>query len=139
LIESLQYLRERGDIMPEIMAKIRWHPLGPAAGPFVPITKKELDSIARKNGVSISVEEIGGKNRQEVGDVIKEETMDSTVEEISQTVVTVFAEDERAFRGAVRALIDKYGGPRTTYSTWGSTDRGKWIVAELCDEDDGWS
>lgn len=125
--------------MPEIMAKIRFHPLGPSAGPFVPIREKDLDSIAKKHRVSISLEEIVGKNRQGVGDAIREETMDSTIEEISQTVVTVSSEDERAFRDAVRALVDKYGAPRTTYSTWGSTERGKWIVAELCDEADGWS
>ena len=125
--------------MPEIMAKIRFHPLGPSAGSFAPIIEKDLDNIARKHGVSISLEEIVGKNRQGVDDAIREETMDSTIEEISQTVITISSEDEKAFRGAVRALIDKYGAPRTTYSTWGSTERGKWIVAELCDEADGWS
>ena len=125
--------------MAEIMAKIRYHPLGPAYGPFVPIKKSDLDNIAREHGVVISLEEIVGKNRQEVGGNIREETMDSTIEEITQTVVMVSADDEGAFREAVRALIKKYGGPRTTFSTWGSTDRGKWIVGELCDEDDGWS
>ena len=126
-------------MMAEIMAKIRYHPLGPACGPFVPIKKSDLDHIARQHGVDISLEEIVGKNRQEVGGVIREETMDSTIEEITQTVVMVSADDEASFREAVRALIKKYGGPRTTFSTWGSTDRGKWIVGELCDEDDGWS
>ncbi|UCH51718.1 MAG: hypothetical protein JSV54_02885 [Chloroflexota bacterium] len=121
------------------MAKIRYHPLGPSAGPFVPIRENVLESIAKKHGIKISMEEIVGKNRQGTGDAIREETMDSTIEEISQTVITVSSEDEKAFRGAVRALIDKYGAPRTTYSTWGSTERGKWIVAELCDEADGWS
>jgi hypothetical protein len=125
--------------MPEIMAKIRFHPLGPSAGPLMPIREKDLDSIAKKYGISISLEEIVGKNRKGVGDAIREETMDSTIEEISQTVVTVSSENEKTFRGAVRALIDKYGAPRTTYSTWGSTERGKWIVDELCDEADGWS
>lgn len=125
--------------MADIMAKLRYHPLGPICGPFAPIKKDDLDRIAREHGVSISAEEVVGKNRQDVGGVIREETMDSTIEEISQTVVTVSAEDEGAFREAVRALIKKYGGPRTTYSAWGSTDRGKWIVGELCDEWDGWS
>ena len=125
--------------MPEIMAKIRWYPLGPTAGPFVPIKKNDLDSVAKKLGVNISLEEVVGKNYQEIEGVIREETMDSTLEEITQTVVTVSADDERRFRDAVRALIRKYGVPRTTYATWGSTDRGKWIVAELCDEENGWS
>jgi len=125
--------------VPEIMAKIRWYPLGPTAGPFVPIKKNDLDSVAKKLGVNISLEEVVGKNYQEIEGVIREETMDSTLEEITQTVVTVSADDERRFRDAVRALIRKYGAPRTTYGTWGSTDRGKWIVAELCDEENGWS
>lgn len=121
------------------MAKMRYHPLGPICGPFTPIKKDDLDRIAKEHAVSISVEELVGKNRQEVGGIIREETMNSTLEEITQTVITVSAEDEGTFREAARALIKKYGGPRTTYSTWGSTDRGKWVVAELCDEEDGWS
>ena len=125
--------------MAEIMAKIRYHPLGPACGPFVPIKKSDLDNMAKEHGVDISLEEIVGKNRQDVGGAIREETMDSTIEEITQTVVTVSADDEGAFRKGVRALINKYGGPRTTFSTWGSSDRGKFIVGELCDKDDGWS
>ena len=126
-------------MMAEIMAKIRYHPLGPACGPFVPIKKSDLDNMAKEHGVDIFLEEIVGKNRQEVGGIIREETMDSSIEEITQTVVTVSADDEGAFRKGVRALINKYGGPRTTFSTWGSSDRGKFIVGELCDEDDGWS
>lgn len=125
--------------MSEIMAKIRWYPLGPSAGPFVPIKKADLDSMADRHKVSISTDEVVGKNYQEVNGVVREETMDSTLEEFTQTVVTVSADDERAFREAVRALINKYGAPRTTYATWGSSERGKWIVGELCDEDDGWS
>lgn len=125
--------------MAEIMAKMRWYPLGPTAGPLVPIKKSDLDKIAKEHGVSISLEEVVGKNRQEVGGIMREETMDSTLDEITQTVVTISAEDEGLFREAVRALIKRYRAPRTTYATWGSTDRGKWIMAELCDEDDGWS
>ena len=125
--------------MGEIIAKMRWYPLGPAAGPSVPIKKGDLDQIAREHGVSISVEEVEGKNSKEVDSVLREETMDSTLEEITQTVVTVSSEDEGAFLEAVRALIKKYRAPRTTYATWGSTERGKQIVAELADEEDGWS
>ena len=125
--------------MAEIMAKLRYHPLGPVCDPLTPIKKDDLDKMAKQHGVSISVEEVVGKNRQDVGGVIQEETMDSTIEDISQTVIMVTAEDEGPFREAVRALIKKYRAPRTTYSTWGSTERGKWIVAELADEWDGWS
>jgi len=123
----------------EIVAKMRWYPLGVTASPLVPIEKGDLDNIAKEYAVCISLEEVVGKNREIEGDIIREETMDSTIEEVTQTVVTVSSEDEEAFRQAVWALIKKYRAPRTTYATWGSAERGKWIVAELSDEEDGWS
>ena len=88
--------------------------------------------------MDISLEEVKGKNLKVDGGVMREDTMDSTLEEITQTAVTVSSKDEGAFRNAVRALIKKYHAPRTTQAFWGSTDRGKWIVTELLDEDDGW-
>jgi hypothetical protein len=124
--------------MEEIMAKLRWLPLGPTCGPAVPIKKSDLDNIAKKYGVDISLEEVKGKNLKVEGAVIREDTMDSTLEDITQTAVTVSAKEEGAFRNAVRALIKKYHAPRTTQAFWGSTERGKWIVTELLDEDDGW-
>jgi len=123
----------------EIMTKMRWYPMGPASGPFEPILKNDLDKIAEVNGAIISVEEIVNKNSREVGGVTIEETMGVSLEDITQTVVTVSSRDEGGFRQAIRALINKYGSPRSTYATWGSNERGKWIVGELCDEEDGWS
>ncbi len=125
--------------MKEIMAKLRWLPLGPACGPNVPITKKDLDKIAKKYGVNISLEEVIAKNLQRDGDVIREETMDSTLEEITQTVVTVSASNEKAFRNAIMALFKKYRSPRTTQAYWGSTEKGKDIILDILDEYDGWS
>ncbi|MBM4452857.1 MAG: hypothetical protein FJ024_10370 [Chloroflexi bacterium] len=125
--------------MEQLVAVLRWHPLGPSAGPFAPIRKTDLDKLASQHNVNISVEEVVGKNRQEVDGMLREETMDSTIEEISQTVVTVATDNENAFRKAIRALIDKYGAPRTTFGAWGSTEKARQIVVELCDEDDGWS
>ncbi len=101
--------------------------------------KSDLDKIAREYGVDISMEEVAGKNLKVEGGMMREDTMDSTLEEITQTAVTVSAKDEGAFRNAVRALIKKYHAPRTTQAFWGSTDRGKWIVTELLDEYDGWA
>ena len=124
--------------MPEIMTKIRWFPLGPTAGPLVPIKKEDLDSIASQCGVSISLEEVVGESRQEVGGIIYEDTMGKGIEEISQTVVTVSTDDEDAFRKAIRALVRKYRAPRNTYSTLGSNERGNRLIAELFDEEDGW-
>ncbi|GAI03020.1 unnamed protein product, partial [marine sediment metagenome] len=60
------------------------------------------------------------------------------IEEITQSIVTVSAEDEEAFQGVVRALVKKYRAPRTTYATVGSDERVRRIIAELFDEEDGW-
>ncbi len=125
--------------MDEIMAKLRWLPLGPACGAKVPIIQKDLDEIAKQHGVNISVEEVIAKNLQRNGNVIREETMDSTLEEITQTVVTVSAANERAFRHTIMALFKKYRSPRTTQSYWGSSEKGKGIILEVLDEYDGWS
>ena len=124
--------------MEEIIGKLRWLPLGPTCGPAVPIKKIDLDKIAKRSGANISMEEVKGKNMKVEGETIREDTMESTLEDITQTVVTVSATDEKAFREAVRELIKKYYAPRTTQSFWGSTDKGKTIITELLDEDDGW-
>ena len=124
--------------MEEIMAKLRYLPLGPTCGPAVPIKKSDLDKIAAKSGVDISMDEVAGKNLRLEGRMMREDTMDSTLEEITQTVVTVSAADDKKFRNAVQALIKKYHAPRTTQAYWGSTEKGKLIITELLDEDDGW-
>ena len=124
--------------MPEIMAKLRWFPLGPTVGPSVPIKKEDLDDMARQCEVSISLEEVIGENRREVGGVIYEDTIGRSIEDISQTVVTVSADAENAFRKAIRALVKKYRAPRTTYATLGSNEIGKRLVLELFEEEDGW-
>ena len=125
--------------MKTIMAKLRWLPLGPSCGPNVPIIQKDLDEIGKQHGVNISVEEVIGKNLQRQGDVIREETMDSTLEDITQTVVTVSADDERCFRETILVLFKKYRSPRTTQSYWGSSEKGKDIILDVLDEYDGWS
>jgi len=124
--------------MSEIMAKLRWFPVGPTAGSLVPIKKEDLHSIAKQYGVSISLEEVVGQSRREVDGIIYEETLGKGIEEISQTIVTLSTDVEEAFRGAIRALVKKYRAPRTTYATLGSTERAKRVMVELFDEDDGW-
>ena len=116
--------------MAETMAKIRWFPLGPIEGPLEPIKKDDLDKIAKQYGVSISLEEMRG--------AVQGETRGRAIEEITQSIVTVSAEDEEAFRGVVRALVKKYRAPRTTYATVGSDERVRRIITELFDEEDGW-
>jgi len=116
--------------MAEIIANIRWFPLGPIEGPKEPIKKEDLDDIARQYGVSISLEDMRG--------AVLEETRGKAIEEITQHIVTVSAGDEEAFRGVIRALVKKYRAPRTTYATLGSDERVRRMIAELFDEEDGW-
>jgi len=116
--------------MAEITAKIRWFPLGPIEGPLEPIKKDDLDNIAEQYGVSISLEEMRG--------AVAGETRGKAIEEVTQSIVTVSAEDEETFLEVVRALVKKYRAPRTTYATLGSEDRVRRMIAELFDEEDGW-
>jgi hypothetical protein len=116
--------------MAGITAIIRWFPLGPIEGPKEPIRKKDLDSIARQYGVSISLEDVRG--------AVQGETRGKAIEEITQHIVTVSADDEEAFRGVVRALVKKYRAPRTTYATLGSDEKARRMITELFDEEDGW-
>jgi len=61
-----------------------------------------------------------------------------TIEETTQWVVTVSADDEEAFRRVLRALVKKYRTPRTTYATLGSDERARKMIVQLFDEEDGW-
>lgn len=124
--------------MDQILAILRYFPLGKVAGTAVPVSRSELDAIANKYGVSIALDEVKGKNLQVDGDCIREETMNSSVEEISQFVITIVSMDEAAIGKAVKDLIKKYRAPRTVYGTWGSNQKGRQIIARICDEDDGW-
>jgi len=124
--------------MEELVAVLRYFPLDPVTNPPNPIRKADLDKIARETGTSISLDTVVNKGRTVDGDVIREETMNSTIEEVSQEVITVTCGDETVFRSAVRALFKLYRAPRTVFGTWGSSQRGREIVYRLCDVDDGW-
>jgi hypothetical protein len=125
--------------MKNIIAKLRYFPLGPVAGPATPIKAQDLDTIAARHGVSISLENVRGKTAQGSGDSLHEETMNTSFEEITQDVITVASTKEAPFRKAVSELVRKYRAPRTVFGTMGSNERGKQIVAEICDEYDGWA
>jgi len=124
--------------MEELIAVLRYFPLDPVTNPPNPIRKADLDKIARETGASISLDTVINKDRTVNGDVIREETMNSTIEEVSQEAITVSCGDETAFRSAVRALFKLYRAPRTVFGFWGSSLRGREIVYRLCDEYDGW-
>ena len=125
--------------MSDIKAILRYYPLGPVAGPAVPVTPQDLNTIAAKHGVSISLDRVMGKTAKVDGDEIHEQTMNASFEDITQDVITVTAENEKKFRSAIQDLVHTYRAPRTVFGTMGSNERGKQIVAEVCDEYDGWS
>ena len=124
--------------MEELTAVLRYFPLDPVTNPPNPIRQADLDKIARETGTTVTVAAVVGKSRTGVGDVIREDTMNSAIEEVSQDVITMSAPDETAFASAVRALLRLYRAPRTVFGTWGSSLRGREIIFRLCDEYDGW-
>jgi hypothetical protein len=124
--------------MDKIIAKLRYFPLDAVAGPPLPIGQADLDKIGRETHADISVHSVVARNRTVNGDIIREDTMNSTIEEVTQDVITVSSGDDASFRSAIRSIIELYRAPRTIFGTWGSTQRGAEIVSELCDEKDGW-
>jgi hypothetical protein len=124
--------------MEGLTAVLRYFPLDPVTNPPNPIRQADLDRIARETGTTITFAAVVGKSRTVDGDIIREDTMNSAIEEVSQEVITVSSQDENAFSKAVRALFRLYRAPRTVFGAWGSSPRGREIVYRLCDEYDGW-
>jgi hypothetical protein len=120
--------------MQTITGKLRWYP-GDA---LVEIKRKDLEEIAHRCGVGITLNEVRGKDLSMEGKMVLEETGNKPLEEVTQTVVTISAPTERALRECLRRMIDKYRAPRTVYSTWGSDERAKEIFAEITEVWDGW-
>jgi hypothetical protein len=124
--------------MPQFIATLRYFPVGLVAGAPEPIVKSDIEKLAQKYGVSIELEEVTGENAEIKGDVIIEETMNHSIEEITQSAITISSDDETVFKNAIQELIRKYRSPRTVYGTVGSNEAGKAIVSRLCDVYDGW-
>jgi hypothetical protein len=103
--------------------------------PLEEIRQEDLDSIAKACGVEASLQRID--NRTLCDGMMVEETLDKTIEEITQDVITIASEDETQFRKAVVAVYDKYRSPRTPYSFWGSTKEGERVAKALCEETGG--
>lgn len=124
--------------MDKIVAKLRYFPLDTVAGPPVPIRQDDLDRIGRETHTDIKLNSVMARNRTVKGDIVREDTMNSTIDEVTQDVITVSSDNDASFRSAIRSLIKLYRAPRTVFGTWGSTQKGTEIVSELCDEEDGW-
>jgi len=117
-----------------LKGKLRWYP-GDA---LVEIRREDLEKIADQCGVNITLNEVKGKDLFSEGEMVLEETGNKPLEEVTQTVVTISAPTEHAFRECLLRIIDKYRAPRTVYSTWGSDERAKEIFGEVADAWDGW-
>jgi hypothetical protein len=120
--------------MPTLTGKFRWYP-GDA---LVEIRQEDLEKIARQCGVSITLDEVKGKDFSAEGEKVLERTENEPLEEVTQTVVAISAPTEQAFRKCLLKIINKYRAPRTVYSAWGSDERAQEIFEELANSWDGW-
>jgi hypothetical protein len=121
-------------VMRNLTGKLRWYP-GDALGE---IRWEELQEIADRCGVHITLNEVKGKHLFTEGKLVLEETGNKPLEEVTQTVITIIAPSEHNFKDCLLRIIDKYRAPRTVYSTWGSDERAKEIFQEVADAWDGW-
>lgn len=122
--------------MAELLGKMRWYP-GDA---LIPIKQDRLAQIAQKHGVRLSLKEVVGKDQKVLpGNVIVEWNWEMPIDEATQSIVTIEADDEESFRRCARELIDTYRGPVPMWGMWGSTKRAENIINELLDQDDCWS
>ncbi len=120
--------------MQTLTGKLRWYP-GDA---LVEIRREDLKKIANQYNVQITVDEVKAKDLFTEGEMVMEETGNKSLEEVTQTVITISAPTEHSFKDCILSLIDKYRAPRTVYSTWGSDERAKEIFQEVADHWDGW-
>jgi len=120
--------------MPTLTGKFRYYP-GDA---LVEIRREDLEKIARQCGVTITLDEVKGRDFFTEGDRTLERTENEPLEEVTQTVVAISAPTEQAFRKCLLKIINKYRAPRTVYSAWGSDERAKEIFEELASVWDGW-
>ena len=112
------------------LVKLRYYP----GDPLQEIRKDDVARIARQSGLVISVEEIGAEECPSG----YEKTLDKSLEEITQTVITLEAAEEPSLRAVLREVITRYRAPRTVYALWGSNPEGMAIAGETIEEMDGW-
>jgi hypothetical protein len=117
-----------------LTGKLRYYP-GDA---LVDIRQKDLEKIASQYKAHITVDEVKARDLLTEGKMLLEETGNKSLEDVTQTVVTISAPTEHAFRECLLKIIDKYRAPRSVYSTWGSDERAKEIFQEVADQWDGW-
>ena len=117
--------------MGEYTAHLRYYP----GDPLDEIRQEELDGIAEACGVKASFEKI--EKRVFSDGLMREETLDETIEEMTQDVITVVGDDEAKFRRAIVAVYEKYRSPRTPYGLWGSSPEGERVAKAVAEETGG--
>jgi hypothetical protein len=117
--------------METYVAHLRYYP----GDPLEEIRQQDLDRMAQSLGVDITCQKI--ENRTFSDGMLREETLEKTIEEISQEVITLKAADESRFCQALAAIYDKYRSPRTPYGFWGSSREGARLAKEVADETGG--
>lgn len=103
--------------------------------PLAEIRPEDLDSIAEACGVKASFDRIDNRVLSE--GMMREETLDKTIEELTQDVITIESGDETRFRKAILAVYEKYRSPRTPYSFWGSSQDGERVAKAVAEETGG--
>ena len=106
-----------------------------AGDPLEEIRQADLEAMSGALGVSIRVNKI--ENRAFEDGMMREETLDKRIEEITQDVIVVSSPDESLFCEAISVLYDRYRSPRTPYGFWGSSPGGKRISREIADRTGG--
>jgi hypothetical protein len=117
------------------MAKYKVHLRYYVGDPLAEIRQEDLDQICRTRRVEVSFKRID--NRVMSDGMMREETLDKAIEEITQDVITVLSDDEKGFREALKAIYDLYRSPRTPYSLWGSSPDGQRVAKEVLEETGG--
>lgn len=103
--------------------------------PLEEIRQEDLDKIGANHGVKITFNRID--NRTLSDGMLREETLGKAIEEITQNIISVDADDEEMFRKTLMALYEKYRSPRTPYGFWGSSPDGAQIAKALVEETGG--
>jgi hypothetical protein len=117
--------------MGEYTARLRYYP----GDPLEEIHQADLDAIAEACGVTARFERI--ENRVFSDGLMREETLDKTIEEMTQDLIIIHAEDEAGLRGAIERVYQKYRSPRTPYGFWGSNPDGERIAKAVAEETGG--
>ena len=120
--------------MQTLTGRLRYYP-GDA---LVEIRLEDLEKIANQYKVHMTVNEVKAEDLMTEGKMALEETGNKPLEDVTQTVITISAPTEHAFKECLLRIIAKYRAPRAVYSTWGSDERAKEIFQEVADQWDGW-